>query len=82
MTADYFDLKVKTSTVEITAKDCDMKVEMEIYYDDLIDALNSDDCIREWVLEKMRDICINNWQLGSISDMEKDRFLTILEAMR
>ena len=59
-----------------------MKVEMDVYYDDFIYALNMDDCIREWVLEKMRDICINNWQLGNISDMEKDRFLMILEAMR
>lgn len=82
MTADYIDLKVKNGTVEITAKDCSMKVEMEVYYDDFIDALNSDDCIREWVLEKMCDICINNWKLGNISDMEKDRFLTILEVIR
>ena len=81
MTADYFDLKVQ-STVKITAKDCSMKVEMDVYYEDFIDALDSDDCIREWVLEKMRDICINNWQLGKISDMEKNRFFTILEVMQ
>lgn len=82
MTADDFYLNVKGDTVEISVKDTDMKVETEVYYDDFIDALDSDDCIREWVLEKMRDICINNWQLGNISDMEKDRFITILEAMR
>ncbi len=82
MTADDFYLNVKGDTVEISVKDTDMKVETEVYYDDFIDALNTDDCIREWVLEKMRDIAINNWQLGNISDMEKDRFITILEAMR
>lgn len=82
MTCDDFYLDVKGDTVEISTKDTDMKVEMEVYYDDFIDALDSDECIREWVLKKMRDICINNWELGNISDMEKDRFITILEAMR
>ena len=82
MTCDDFYLKVGSDTVEIIAKDTDMRVEMEVYYDDFIEALNTDDYIREWILEKMRDICINNWQLGNISDMEKDRFITILEAMR
>lgn len=82
MTCDDFYLDVRSDIVEISAKDCSMKVEMEIYYEDFIDALDSDECIREWVLEKMRDICINNWDLGNISDMEKDRFITILEVMR
>ena len=82
MTADDFYLNVKGDTVEISVKDTDMKVETEVYYDDFIDALDSDECIREWVLEKMRDICINNWELENISDMEKDRFITILEALR
>lgn len=82
MTADEFHLNISTDRVEMIVSDTDMKVKTEIYYEDFIDALNSNDYIREWVLEKMRDICINNWKLGRISDMEKDRFLTILEAMR
>ena len=81
MTADYFIMDVSSDIVKITAKDCSMKVEMEVYYDDFIDVMDSDDYIREWVLEKMRDICINNWEIGNISDMEKDRFLMILEVM-
>lgn len=82
MTADEFHLNISTDRVEMIVSDTDMKVKTEIYYEDFIDALNSNDYIREWVLEKMRDICINNWELGRISDIEKDRFLTILEAMR
>ena len=82
MTADYFNLNIETNTVKITVKDCSMKIEMEVYYDDFMGALESDDYTREWILEKMRDICINNWELGKITDMEKDRFLTILKVMR
>lgn len=82
MTADDFYLNVNGDIVEISAKDCSMHVDMEVYYEDFIDALGTDECIREWVLEKMRDICINNWQLGNITDVIKDRFLMMLEAMR
>ncbi len=79
MTADYFYLNTrKSDIIGITVKDCSMKVETEIYYDDFVDALNdcvSDGTLRDWLIDLVQESLKNRYQLGCLpitaSEFEK-----------
>ena len=83
MTCDYFDLNVKTNTVEIAANDCSMKVEMDVYYEDFVDALLHTKDNLDYIAEPLKDELIrragNEWDLGKISDDELNMFKTVME---
>lgn len=83
MTADYIDLNVKNTTVEITAKDCSMKVEMDVYYEDFVDALLHTKDNLDYIAEPLKDKLIHRaeseWDLGRISDDELNMFKTVME---
>lgn len=83
MTADYIDLDVRGSTVDITAKDCSMKVNMEVHYDDFIDALLHTNDNLDYIAGPLKDELIrragNEWDAGRISDDELNIFKTVME---
>lgn len=83
MTADDFYLNVKATVVDISVKDCDMKVDAEIYIEDFAYALlntnDNLDMLNDFVKNELKRRADNLWDLNEIPDEELDHFKKILE---
>ena len=82
MTADYFNLRVSTDTVNMIVKGTDMKVETETYYDDFVDALLHSNSNLDYIAEPLKDVLIhraeNEQDLGTISEDELNIFKAVM----
>lgn len=85
MTADNFDMKVKSTTVDISVQDGMLKAEAEIYIEDFADALLSSndnlDMLNDFVKKELRRRAMNAWDDGVISEDEYNIFKSVMEVI-
>ncbi len=83
MTADDFYMNVKATVVEISVKDCDMKVEAVIDVEDFAYALlntnDNLDMLAEPVKTELIHRAENEWDLDTITDDDLAKFKKVLE---
>lgn len=83
MTADDFYMNVKPTAVDISVKDCDLKIEAEIYIEDFAYALfntnDNFDMLNDFVKTELKRRADNLWDLNEIPDEELANFKKILE---
>ena len=85
MTADNFDMEVKSTTVDISVQDGMLKAEAEIYIEDFADALLSSndnlDMLNDFVKKELRRRAMNAWDDGVISEDEYNIFKSVMEVI-
>ena len=83
MTADSFYMNVKSTTVDISVQDGDMKAEAEIYIEDFAYALlntnDNLDMLNDFVKNELKKRADNLWDLNEIPDEELANFKKVLE---
>ena len=85
MTADYFYMDVRNDRVDISVKDCDMKVEAEIDVEDFAFALINTNDNLDMLAKPIKDELIhraeNAWDEDAITDEEWEHFQKVLEVI-
>lgn len=83
MTADDFYMNVKSTTVDISVQDGNMKAEAEIYIEDFAYALlntnDNLDMLNDFVKKELKKRADNMWDLNEIPDEELANFKKVLE---
>ena len=83
MTADDFYMNVKSTTVDISVQDGNMKAEAEIYIKDfayaLINTNDNLDMLNDFVKNELKKRADNLWDLNEIPNEELEHFKKILE---
>ena len=83
---DEFSINLKdTDIFEIEMEDYPMHLKVPVHRETLEAALtesveNGD--LSDWLIDKVQEMIKNRWSLGEISDMERDRAMTVLEVLR
>lgn len=83
MTADDFYMNVKSTVVDISVQDGNMKAEAEIYIEDFAYALlktnDNLDMLNDYIKDELKVRAGNAWDQSEITDEELESFKKVLE---
>lgn len=83
---DDMTLSIREKNIfQIEFEDYPMEITIPVHRETLESELNAcvnDGILSDWLIDKVQELLKNKYELGEISDMERDRTMTVLEVLR